>query len=691
MISMLLRRAAGAIVAGLALIAGCSSGGGSVSIRITLQSVDPTTSSDLNGGDTVTIFGSGFNSVLLAQVTFGGRLSFGIMPGGDNMFTVTSPPAPGGNPGTVTIEVTYLTDGVLRTVGLFGAYTYIDVAQPPSPQSITPRNYTATGAGNFTIQGTNLGPPGGTTQVNFLGIGIVTASVSQDGQFLTGAAPVSPGAPVQVPVTVRVEPVGGNPVNVPTTVNFLWTPPVAIPLGNQTRANASQPVKLADGFAVLCTAGTDAAWGNGNDSIVIISGPPNAVGVLTLGGLSLSATNSIPAVMDANTFCVYSIGADGAVGTNDDSIVHVSAAQTATPVVTNIVHAFLNSAPLVAIASNRIATTGAGVDTLRGTIDDEIVIVTFTGAAANIQVRPNAGRMDFAGGSGAWSQPISFDGENVYVPTLGADGLPMTADDLLSRVQVSQLPGGGFLSVSAPFLAGRPIALGNTRLAAPAGVGGAAGGVNDVLMVFDDSGGAINRFLHTLNTRTIVGAPRAFVPFGNGGIAVAHAGVDMQLASGDERIRCYLDPLNNVFNDIPMLGRSSISALGGGTIIFWDTTFSAFFIDVLASFNPPPPFFPSPLWNLAFAPLADATRAFAVDAGADTIPDTGDENLIVQQSTSIFSAGGGSTLPLAMSLSTRLTGQQPFVPIGPGWGLIQSAGPNGTIGNGDDQLILAYY
>ena len=120
------------------------------------------------------------------------------------------------------------------------------------------------------------------------------------------------------------------------------------------------------------------------------------------------------------------------------------------------------------------------------------------------------------------------------------------------------------------------------------------------------------------------------------------------------------------------------------------TTFSAFFIDVLASFNPPPPFFPSPPWNQAFAPLSDATRAFAVGAGADTMPDTGDENLIVQQSTSIFSAGG-CTLPLATSLSARLRGQQPFVPIGPGWGLIQSAGPNGTIGNGDDQLILAYY
>lgn len=690
MIRMFFRRAAGAIVTGLALIAGCSGGGESVSIRITLQSVDPTISNDLNGGDTVTIFGSGFDAVLLAQVTFGGRLGFGLTPGGDNMFTVTSPPAPGGNPGTVTIEVTYLTDGVFKTAGLFGAYTYIDVAQPPSPQSITPTNYTATGAGDFTIQGTNLGPPGGTTQVNFVGIGTVTATVSQAAQFLMGSVPVSPGAPAQVPVTVRVEPVGGTPVDVPTTVNFVWAPPVAIPLGNQARANASQPVKLADGFAVLCTAGTDVAWGNGNDAIVIVSGPPNAVGMLTLGGLSLSATNSIPAVMDANTFCVYSIGADGAVGTNDDSIVHVSAAQTATPVVTNIVHAFLNSAPLVAIATNRIATTGAGVDTLRGTIDDEIVIVTFTGTVANIQVQPNAGPMDFAGGRGAWSQPISFDGENVYVPTVGTDGLPMTADDFLSRVQVSQLP-GGFLSVSAPFLAGRPIALGNTRLAAPAGVGGAAGGVNDVLTVFDDTGGAINRFLHALNTRTIVGAPRAFAPFGNGGIAVAHAGVDMQLATGDEQIRCYLDPLNNVFNDIPMLGRPTISALGGGAIIFWDTTFSAFFIDVSASFNPPPPFFPSPPWNLGFAPLADATRAFAVDAGADTIPDTGDENLIVQQSKAVFSVGSGSTLPLATSLSTRLTGQQPFVPIGPGWGLIQSAGPNGTFGNGDDQLILAHY
>jgi len=60
-------------------------------------------------------------------------------------------------------------------------------------------------------------------------------------------------------------------------------------------------------------------------------------------------------------------------------------------------------------------------------------------------------------------------------------------------------------------------------------------------------------------------------------------------------------------------------------------------------------------------------------------------------SKTVFSVGSGSTLPLATSLSTRLTGQQPFVPIGPGWGLIQSAGPNGTFGNADDQLILAHY
>ena len=38
-----------------------------------------------------------------------------------------------------------------------------------------------------------------------------------------------------------------------------------------------------------------------------------------------------------------------------------------------------------------------------------------------------------------------------------------------------------------------------------------------------------------------------------------------------------------------------------------------------------------------------------------------------------------------------LAGNQPFVPVGPGWGLILSPGPNGTFNNADDVVMLARY
>ncbi|HET9702313.1 MAG TPA: IPT/TIG domain-containing protein, partial [Burkholderiales bacterium] len=316
------------------------------------MAVSPAVSDDLLGGDTVTITGTNFLTAGVANVTFGGMPATNRVILSETEMTVQTPPAPGGIAQAVNVVVATLHGGTEQIVD---GYTY--AVSGPNPQSISPLAFTPTGAEDFTITGTTLGPLGGSVTVTFAGIGSVTGAVSANGQAVTGRAPVSDGVPPLGPVTVTLD-TGVATADVPQTVAYAYTGPLPIAAGvpGQALGNASQPVRLADGFAALCTSGTDAIWGNANDEIRIVRGPPNAVQILSVSlraapGLPvgfLDPNNSIPAVLGPDTFCVYAAG--GAAG---PGYILVTLARTA-PVADYFGQPGINAAPIATISPNRI-------------------------------------------------------------------------------------------------------------------------------------------------------------------------------------------------------------------------------------------------------------------------------------------------------------------------------------------------
>jgi hypothetical protein len=102
-----------------ALAAGCSGGGGGGGgITFTVLNVAPSISNDLNGGDLVSITGTNFVTVNVANVKFAGFPGT-IVSVTDTEIRVTTPPAPFGNPGLVTVEIISTGAGSKQ---LFNAY-----------------------------------------------------------------------------------------------------------------------------------------------------------------------------------------------------------------------------------------------------------------------------------------------------------------------------------------------------------------------------------------------------------------------------------------------------------------------------------------------------------------------------------------------------------------------------------------
>ena len=193
-------------ICALILIAGCGGGGGTAILRFVLLALAPTTSLDLNGGDVVTITGTNFQAVRVASVRFGGQPGFNLDVESEETLTVVSPPAPGGVAGPVTIEVISLEAGS-RFHPI--PFVYVATMGPPVPNTIFPNVFTPTGAQSFTIQGSNLGPSGGTATVLFAGIGSVTAQVSLDQSIAPPASSAGSSAtnPVDsVPSAARAPP-----------------------------------------------------------------------------------------------------------------------------------------------------------------------------------------------------------------------------------------------------------------------------------------------------------------------------------------------------------------------------------------------------------------------------------------------------------------------------------------------------
>ncbi len=682
-----LGRAAFAPVLLVFVLSGCGGGGGNSVLTFLLGLVTPSQSVDLNGGDIVTITGSNFTAANVAGVLFGGSpgLSFQLVD--DTTLRVTAPPAPGGVPGAVDIEVRSIEAGSKFIVA---GFTYTGVSGPPAPATIIPTIFTPTGAEQFTIQGTSLGPPNGTVQVTFQGVGTVTGNVNATGQFVTGNAPLHGGVPPQLPINVSVAN-GAQVGNVPTAVTFPWVAPASFNVRHQSvfPGHASQPVRVADGIAVLCTAGLDTGWGTPDDELVIVKGPPNAPGVTSIVIGHLDMRNSIPAVLDANTVAVFTLGTSQL-----QRGIHLVTSLQGAAASTKLVVPLMNPCPVAAIANNRVACTTFGADGLPGGFDDELRILEITGTAVTTTRTHAFGNADVfvhAIPSDNFSIPVSFGGDLVFVVsvgTLGAGG----ADSALTAYSFS---GAAALPpVPSPMLLRRPVAVSATVAAAAAGdpAGIAAPSGNDTLMVFTAAGGVVTRTDRRQGASLITTALVPLARLGGGTVAIPVA------AGGGNEIRVFSNLVAGAPLATPMPGTPLFAPLISGDLVVWGpgvdlspATAPNECRRIISTGGAQQAFALTPLWPLNFRPFADAERAFAT-AGGGLGYGSGTEILIVQQSRVLGAATDAATLPLGggAGVAPVLAGF-PFVPVGPGWGLVQSPGPNGTFADLDDRIILARY
>ncbi|HEX5136609.1 MAG TPA: IPT/TIG domain-containing protein [Planctomycetota bacterium] len=693
-------RRAGALVPFLLLAAcgGGGGGGGGGPATFTVTAINPAVSVDLFGGDLVTITGTNFATAGVQNITFGGAAGTNRTIISETELTVVTPAAPGLQAGAVDVVLISSFGGTLQVPD---GYTYANSA--PNPQTIAPTTFSPTGAEPFTISGTTLGPLGGQVTVVFHGIGSVTADVSANGTQVTGRAPVAPGVPPIGAITVTLD-TGSAQVDVPTTVGYTYSSPFAV-VGApfQTAGNASQPVRLADGYAVLCTAGANGTWGNADDEIRIVTGPPNAI---TIGSVSprgspgaqvgyLSATSSIPAVLGPDTFCVYSVGSAGA------GFFVVTNARTS-PVADFIIYPQMNVAPIAAIGPARVAFVSSGVDNVFGPFGappanqgDELVVGDLSLAAVPVTMAPLlVPAAPFADtsvtGLGNFSIPFSPDGDTVFVMGAGPDAVRWNGDDtVLAHVMSTGTTSALF---PARFLIGRPIAFSTSLLAGP-GVGpnGLAGGGDDALEVFTYTGGAWTGTPYLLGqTVNTAAAVVTYARVGNG-IAVALA--------APNALRLYTNPATGAattlpFNGTPLLapfGNGGLMAFGPGPNLVPATGNDDEALHINATISSIDPFSIIPNLIQNVAPLSDGNRMFAVSPGPDAAFLTGDDTLEIYQSLALGQAGSACQLPLAAMPTAPVNGALPFVPIGPGWGLLQSAGIDGAFGNIDDQLILVQY
>lgn len=670
----------------VSLAAGCGGGGGGGGgIAWTVLSVSPDVSLDLNGGDVVTVTGTNFNAAGVIGATFGASPGFNFQLVNNTTFRITTPPAPGGSAGTVAIEVLSLNAG---TKLVFGAYTYVGSQGPPQPTTINPTSYTPTGAESFSIQGSNLGPSSGIVTVTYGAVGAVQGNVSVTSQFVSGNAPIT-GLPPAGAVTVTVTS-GTQSGNVPTQVNYAWAAPTALALAGQSPGNLA---RLGPAHAVLCVSGPQGGpflWGDLNDEIVIVQGPPATTQLTRLTVGHLSAANSVPAVLDADTVAVYSIGLNGTAGDIDDGVWVVTNARSATPATTYRTIPYLNSTPVAAISSTHIAFGRAGLDLTRGTADDELWAMDVT-TGFMVQLGANVGRLDLtAGPTASISIPFSADGDTVFVMTMGGDGAPLTGDDTLVRGKVSQP--GSILTAGASWLAARPVALGATLAAGVGGPGKAPGTSNDDLVVFRETGGILQVVRHALNTPLNAGALAPLAHLGSGLAVVAGSGPNGVPGDADDALVVFTDVVGGTSVNAPLGGGTPVlSRLGSGDLVVFTAPGRA--LRIAGDASEQQLFLSSLPWAQGFVPLTDDDRAFAIGAGPDSLPNSGDEVLLVRQTRALGAVTDGVTLPLSPAASAPARGTEPFVPVG-AWGLLQSPGspnPVPTFGDANDVLVLARY
>lgn len=665
------------------LLTACGGGGGtalSSTFRLTGLAPD---SSGLAGGLVVQIQGENFLDVTFSEVTFGTLPVASMRVLDDQTIEVVTPPAPGGLPQTVDVRVVTVDAGAKV---LQDAFTY--TAQgPPLAASINPVLFTPSGAEDFTITGTDLGLPGSSqVQVVFQGVGSVIGSVSFDGKTVTGRAPLSSGSPPPGSITVTVVRTAGQTADVPTQVTYGWGTPVWRPSPGQNAGGASQPVRYDDGHALLCIAGVDGLWRTADDDVILVQGPPNAPNVAQLlvpPGQSigyLDPQNSIPAVLANGKVVLYSVGPDGLPVTADDRIVQITDPLAPLLQVLTYNFGYLNTVPLAAIPGSRFAFGTAGANTILGDADDMLTVVDLSAPAIPGR-QAIVGALD-TGGPTSISFPRSADGTTIVMGIAGANGIPRDADDQILFLTSPLL---SVLSQPAPFLVGEILLLGNSAAAAVARPLPATS--NDRLEVWSSNGVTLTRTSRQLGVPLNLGAPRPAVRLGASGVAVA-AGVGLYLftnaASGNAT------PVT--LPGLPLLvGLSSLEALvytPGSDLIPGLAPDLAQRIDAAAARTDFTTVIP---WQQGGAPSGDAYRGFGIEAGPDGTYATGDERLAVQVTRAIGAARDGVLLPLGLGQPTPMTGTRPLVPVGPSWGVVQSSGPDGAFGTGDDIVVFVRF
>jgi len=704
----MMRSAAAGLLLGFAA---CSSGGGGGSEpSFSLFSVDPAESVDLNGGDKVVIHGENFLAARVARVLFGdGNPGFNLTVLDDERIEVTVPPSPNGQPAIVTVEVETLEFG---TKGIFGGFRYVGGGGPigpPQPQTIFPTTFTPTGAQPFTIQGTNLGPGGGTVAVIFDGIGAVAGAVNNDGTIVTGHAPVTPGVPGAGSIQVTVDN-SGEVGAVPTPVSYSYVAPTALPVPNQEGGdNASRPVRVSDGLAVMCTAGANFAWGDGNDDMLLIDGPPSTIQTRSaLAGQPaanrhLDRNNSVPVVLDEDTICVYSPGPTAALG--DEVILLITNLAAAAPTVQALPAPNAAPIPAARISANRVGFilrgTGAGGQ-------DQLQVFTIVNGVFQGPL-PSAVDVNFADPGGLlgranFSIPFSPDGDSVFVYSSGFNGGFNDIDDEVYRHVIST----GQTSVApARFVLLKPIALSASRVATiAAGTAATPQDIDDQLAVIDFSP-SVNVTHIDLNATADVVAPQPLVPLGTGGLVLVAGGPDRIANTADDVLAVFTGDGSGGFDraDAPLERRPNMTPLGNGGLVAFGRGVDGAAdsgddraIFVQADGSSFLEFVMPPSWPMATAQLADSTRAFGIGNGLDGTPQTGDEELLVYQSSIVEAASGAATsrLPLSVDFNSPIRSALPanpirFVPVGPGWGVIQSPGRNLAFLGADDMIVVVQY
>ncbi|MGH7163177.1 MAG: hypothetical protein ACREID_06820, partial [Planctomycetota bacterium] len=306
-----------------------------------------------------------------------------------------------------------------------------------------------------------------------------------------------------------------------------------------------------------------------------------------------------------------------------------------------------------------------------------------------------AGAVDLTPGAGNFSVPFSGDGDAVYLVTVGPNGTAGDLDDALVRFRVST---GQQLSINAPAFFRRPATLSASIVAGPgAGANGTFGDSDDTLEVYSIPAGVLVRTTHPLGEPLASTSVTPFVRFGAAGIALPGSGLDLAANTADDRVLAYTDAPAGTRAALTLPGVPVLAGLASGELLVYGRggdlaadTGDEVALRIDAGAVGSQPFLAPSRWNHAFPAQVDSTRGFAIGSGPDTAVGTGDEQLLVHQTRALGAAADGSLLPLALPAAPLLATALPFVPVGPGWGLVQSPG-NAVFGDADDVLVLARY